>query len=67
MLKEFVLLSVSSLQKFLHNGVGALAEKFDVSSLLVLDDHRHALACAIKLKYVQYLVFQSVSLAVLNY
>ena len=57
MLKEFVLLSVSSLQKFLHNGVGALAEKFDVSSLLVLDDHRHALACAIKLEHVQYLVF----------
>ena len=67
LLKELILLSVSFLQKFLNDRVGTLAKEFDVPSLLVLNDHRHALACAIELEYVQYLVFQSISLAVLNY
>ena len=64
--KEVILLSISSLQKLFYDGVGALAEELNVPCLLVLDYHRHALACAIELKHVQYLVFQSVSLAVLN-
>lgn len=66
-LKESILLSISLLQKFLHDGVSTLAKKFNVSSLFVLNDHGHALACTIKLKHIQYLVFQSVSLAVLDY
>ena len=50
--KEGILLSVSFLQKFLDDGVGTLAEKLDVPSLLVLYNHRHSLSCAIELKYV---------------
>ena len=66
LLKEDILLSVSLFQKLFYDGVGALAEELDVPCLFVLDYHRHALACAIELKHVQYLVFQSISLAVLN-
>ena len=61
------MLSISSLQKLFYDGVGALAKELNVPCLLVLDYHRHALACAIELKHVQYLVFQGISLAVLNY
>ena len=66
LLKEDILLSVSLFQKLFYDGIGALAQELDVPSLLVLDYHRHALACAIELKHVQNLVFQSISLAVLN-
>ena len=66
LLKEGILLSISLFQKLFYDGVRTLAEELDVPSLLVLDYHRHALACAIELKHVQNLVFQSISLAVLN-
>ena len=67
MLEEGILLSIPFLQKFFNDGVGTLAEKLDVPRLLVLYNHRHALACAIELEYVKNFVFQSVALAVLNY
>ena len=67
MVKEGILLSVSLLQKFLHDGIGTLAKKFNIPGLLVLNDDRHAFACAIELEYVKNFVFQSVALAVLNY
>ena len=67
MIKEGILLSVSLLQKFLHDGIGTLAKKFNIPSLFVLNDDRHAFARAIELEYVQYLIFQSVALAIPNY
>ena len=64
MLQESILRSVTFRQKLLHDGVSAFAEQLNIPSLLVLDDHGHALARAIELKHVEYLVLQCVALAI---
>lgn len=62
----FFLLWVSSFKELLDVGVRTLAVELDVAGLVVLDDHRHSLPCAVEFKDVEHGVVECVPLRVLD-